>query len=111
MIKSRISYDSRIQNCRSLYKTRLEFARVPSCHSLATAHNSKTDTLLSFLLVAAISRAGPAVAVLLRRRSATSEKPVYTHNRIKQLYDQHRRGAYAGREAEWALMNICYGKS
>jgi hypothetical protein len=26
---------------------------------------------------------------------------VYTRGQIKQLYDAHRRGAYAGREAEW----------
>ena len=29
-------------------------------------------------------------------------KPVYTRNQITKIYDQHRRGAYAGREAEWA---------
>jgi hypothetical protein len=34
------------------------------------------------------------------RRSAMS-KPFYTHAQIKQLYEQHRKGAYAGREAEW----------
>jgi hypothetical protein len=36
-----------------------------------------------------------------RTKSATT-KPFYTHDDIKRLYDQHRRGAYAGREAEWA---------
>jgi hypothetical protein len=36
-----------------------------------------------------------------RTRSATS-KPFYTHNAIKQLYEAHRKGAYVGREAEWA---------
>jgi hypothetical protein len=30
------------------------------------------------------------------------EKPIYTRVQVKQLYDQHRRGAYVGREAEWA---------
>jgi hypothetical protein len=28
-------------------------------------------------------------------------KPIYTRAQIAQLYEQHRRGAYAGREAEW----------
>ena len=27
---------------------------------------------------------------------------IYTRAQIARLYDQHRRGAYAGREAEWA---------
>jgi hypothetical protein len=35
-----------------------------------------------------------------RTRSATS-KPIYTNETIAQLYSQHRRGLYAGREAEW----------
>jgi hypothetical protein len=30
------------------------------------------------------------------------DKPIYTRVQVKQLYDQHRRGAYVGREAEWA---------
>jgi hypothetical protein len=32
----------------------------------------------------------------------SSEKPVYTGAQIAKFYDQHRRGAYRGREAEWA---------
>jgi hypothetical protein len=35
-------------------------------------------------------------------RPAPSNKPVYTRDQIKQLHAQHLRGAYAGREAEWA---------
>jgi hypothetical protein len=34
--------------------------------------------------------------------SLPPDKPFYTRAQIKQLYEQHRRGAYAGREAEWA---------
>jgi hypothetical protein len=30
------------------------------------------------------------------------DKPVYTRPQIAQLYSLHRRGAYAGREAEWS---------
>jgi hypothetical protein len=28
-------------------------------------------------------------------------RPTYTRRQVAQLYDGHRRGAYAGREAEW----------
>jgi hypothetical protein len=34
-------------------------------------------------------------------RAGSSGKPVYTRSQIARLYDQHRRGAYVGREAEW----------
>jgi hypothetical protein len=34
------------------------------------------------------------------RRSSASA-PFYTRDRIKELYEQHRRGAFAGREADW----------
>ena len=30
------------------------------------------------------------------------DKPIYTRAHVKQLYEQHRKGAYVGREAEWA---------
>ena len=30
------------------------------------------------------------------------DKPIYTRAQVKQLYEQHRRGAYVGREADWA---------
>jgi hypothetical protein len=35
-----------------------------------------------------------------RARSA-SAKPTYTRDQIARLYEQDRKGAYAGREAEW----------
>jgi hypothetical protein len=35
------------------------------------------------------------------RSAAVQQGEMLTRERIKQLYDQHRRGAYAGREAEW----------
>jgi hypothetical protein len=43
-----------------------------------------------------------ALGAPLRRTRPPSGKPTYTRELIKQLYDQHRRGAYRGREAEWA---------
>jgi hypothetical protein len=36
-----------------------------------------------------------------RRTATTSQKPTYTRDQIAQLYAAHRKGAYAGREAEW----------
>jgi hypothetical protein len=35
-------------------------------------------------------------------RSAPPERRTYTRDEIAKLYGQHRRGAYTGREAEWA---------
>ena len=37
-----------------------------------------------------------------RARPARPEKPIYTRAQIAQLYSAHRKGAYVGREAEWA---------
>ena len=34
--------------------------------------------------------------------ASSPNKPIYTRAQIAKLYDQHRRGAYRGREAEWA---------
>jgi hypothetical protein len=36
------------------------------------------------------------------RGQRSSGKPIYTRETIGQLYEAHRKGAYAGREAEWA---------
>jgi hypothetical protein len=46
--------------------------------------------------------AGTLVLNSYRRSVGLPEKPVYTRPQIAQLYSQHRRGAYVGREAEWA---------
>jgi hypothetical protein len=50
-----------------------------------------------------------SLAVPGRARPATGgdaalppERPIYTRAQIRQLYEQHRKGAYVGREAEWA---------
>jgi hypothetical protein len=37
---------------------------------------------------------------------ASSGGPIYSREQITKLYDQHRRGAYAGREAEWAKLEV-----
>jgi hypothetical protein len=36
------------------------------------------------------------------QRPAAGDKPTYTRAQIAWFYNQHRRGAYKGREAEWA---------
>jgi hypothetical protein len=36
------------------------------------------------------------------RGQRPASKPIYTRAQIAQLYEQHRKGAYTGREAEWA---------
>ena len=33
--------------------------------------------------------------------SPSPEKPIYTRQNLRELYAAHRKGAYAGREAEW----------
>jgi hypothetical protein len=37
--------------------------------------------------------------------SIPADKPFYTRDQLKALYSQHRRGAYVGREAEWARID------
>jgi hypothetical protein len=38
--------------------------------------------------------------------SLPSEKPVYTRAQIRDLYRAHQKGAYVGREAEWARQDL-----
>lgn len=49
--------------------------------------------------LAAPGRARPAPG---GETSMPFEKPIYTRAKIKALYEAHRKGAYIGREAEWA---------
>jgi hypothetical protein len=51
--------------------------------------------------LAAPGRARPATG---GDTSGSTDKPVYTRARVKELYEQHRRGAYVGREADWARL-------
>lgn len=39
-----------------------------------------------------------------RARLASSGRPIYSRDQITKLYQQHQRGAYNGREAEWARL-------
>jgi hypothetical protein len=45
-----------------------------------------------------------AVSGRARPAASSSEKSVYTRTQIAKLYEQHRRGAYSGREQEWARL-------
>lgn len=49
--------------------------------------------------LAAPGRARPATG---GDSSMPPDRPIYTRAQIRQIYEQHRRGAYVGREAEWA---------
>jgi hypothetical protein len=59
------------------------------------------EAAISLTSLAAPGRARPATG---GSASLPADKPTYTRAQIKQLYDQHRRGAYLGREAEWARL-------
>ena len=37
-----------------------------------------------------------------RAHTTSSNRPTYTHAQIGELYARHRKGEFAGREAEWA---------
>jgi hypothetical protein len=49
--------------------------------------------------LAAPGRARPATG---GDASTPSDKPIYTRDQVKALYRAHQKGAYLGREAEWA---------
>lgn len=49
--------------------------------------------------LAAPGRARPATG---GDASVPSDRPIYTRAQVAQLYSAHRKGAYTGREAEWA---------
>jgi hypothetical protein len=48
------------------------------------------------------TQAAPRAASGRSRATGSSSKPTYTNESIAQLYSAHRKGAYVGREAEWA---------
>jgi hypothetical protein len=43
----------------------------------------------------------PQTQTVSGRRPRSSGKPIYSRQQIAQLYSQHRRGYYNGRESEW----------
>src|SRR5262245_54260765 len=57
--------------------------------------NGSTLRLQSTLPLAGIP--APAAPVAVDRR----KEEIYSREEIARLYEQHRRGAYRGREAEW----------
>ncbi|HEX6826825.1 MAG TPA: hypothetical protein VF077_10970 [Nitrospiraceae bacterium] len=65
-------------------------------HSLQA--NAPRDAAIPLASLAAPGRARPATG---GDASVPPDRPMYTRALIKQLYEQHRKGAYAGREAEW----------
>jgi hypothetical protein len=59
------------------------------------------EPAISLTSLAAPGRARPATG---GDASLPADKPTYTRAQVKQLYEQHRKGAYVGREAEWARL-------
>jgi hypothetical protein len=57
------------------------------------------DPAIALASLATPGRARPATG---GDASLPSDKPIYTRAQVKQLYEQHRKGVYVGREAEWA---------
>lgn len=70
--------------------------REPAPSSMATLAREPAVPLVA---LATPGRARPATG---GDTAVPSNKPTYTRAEIARLYDQQRRGAYAGREAEWA---------
>lgn len=75
----------------------------------ATGHNDSApishqpaaprEAAVNLSLIAAPGRARPATG---GDASLPPERPFYTRAQIRDLYSAHRKGAYVGREAEWA---------
>jgi hypothetical protein len=75
----------------------------------ATGHNEAAQNFrqpaaprepaVDLLSLAAPGRARPATG---GDASLPPERPIYTRAQIRDLYTAHRKGAYVGREAEWA---------
>jgi hypothetical protein len=47
---------------------------------------------------------GGAHAASVPSRRTRSEKPIYTRDQIRDLYAAHQKGAFIGRESEWARL-------
>jgi|SRR5262252_2593020 len=67
--------------------------------STPTGQAPPREAAVPLASLAAPGRARPATG---GDTSLPTEKPIYSRAQIKQLYDAHRKGAYVGREAEWA---------
>lgn len=68
----------------------------PASRSLQAA--APREAAVSLDLLAAPGRVRPATG---GDASVPLDRPIYTRAQVAQLYSQHRRGAYTGREAEW----------
>jgi hypothetical protein len=69
----------------------------PTSHQAAPPR----EPAITLASLAAPGRARPATG---GDASVPPDKPTYTRAQVKQLYEQHRKGAYVGREAEWARL-------
>jgi hypothetical protein len=69
----------------------------------AVGESRHSRRITDWTLLRVVDRDSSTVPPLQRAsRAESSDKPIYTRAQIARLYSLHRRGAYAGREAEWA---------
>lgn len=47
-----------------------------------------------------------APAASSNRARSSGGKPIYTRSQVKELYARHHRGEFAGKEAEWARLEV-----
>jgi hypothetical protein len=79
---------------------------------VATGHNEPApnsrqpaaprEPAIDLASLAAPGRARPATG---GDASLPPDKPIYTRAQLRELYSMHRKGAYVGREAEWARLD------
>jgi hypothetical protein len=68
----------------------------------APAASAPREPAVNLASLAAPGRARPAGGDIT---SLPPEKPTYTRAQLRDLYTAHRKGAYIGREAEWARID------
>jgi hypothetical protein len=66
------------------------------------AASAPREAAVNLASLAAPGRARPAGGDY---SSLPPEKPTYTRAQLRELYAAHRKGAYVGREAEWARID------
>jgi hypothetical protein len=112
--ESRRGLDARVAAALPNYR---EIDRDPNWHNWLLQTDSLSGIQRQMLLNDAIANSDAVRVVSFFRQfmrengtggqtsaapARSSGKPVYTRAQIAELYSRHRKGAYAGREAEWA---------
>jgi hypothetical protein len=110
-VESRHRMDREVEAAVPNYR---EIDADPRWHNWLLSTDPLSGRQRQLLLNEAIRAGATARVVSFFRQSASqasyygapsSGKPVYTRAQIAQIYAAHRKGAYAGREAEWARID------